>query len=317
MENMPPPEQVGAFFAPQYYGLLSKEPNCMHHFYAEHSTMILVNADSITTASELDQIHTLIMSLNFVTIDISSIKSLECWGGGVLLVVSGSVKIKDATQWRKFIHTMYLAPQGDGYFVMNDILHLIDDHHVTNHTNLVVPVSSEDIDPRFHSEHPPPATDTGNLDESVVKKIDDLMSLMVNHFDFPSLPRPRSRSLFDLQTPPTVSEPLPTHEEASSSNSSSVANADTVHESVAATKIEETSSSNSSSVANADTVNENVDATKIEPVVVQEEPSQISYKSILVSPTSASTPRGRGNIPRGRGSDDSNNNNKGKGKSGY
>ncbi|MCH88119.1 hypothetical protein A2U01_0009000, partial [Trifolium medium] len=49
---MPPEEDVnelGKFFASQYYGLLCREPDQMRRFYAQHSTMIRVIDGNDTT----------------------------------------------------------------------------------------------------------------------------------------------------------------------------------------------------------------------------------------------------------------------------
>jgi hypothetical protein len=120
---------LGESFASQYYGLLcSDDANNMHYFYTENSTMILViNGHTVTTATELNQIHNLILSLKLDTIQTNTVHFLECWGRGVLLVVSGFVKIEDVAEFCKFVHTIYLAPQGNGngYFIMNDVLHII------------------------------------------------------------------------------------------------------------------------------------------------------------------------------------------------
>jgi len=121
--------------------------------------MILVIDDqTVTTATDLNQIHNLIMSLKFHSIQTNTVQFLECWGRGVLLVVSGFVKIEDVAEFCKFVHTIYLAPQGigNGYFIKNDILHIVThDYQVPHELNPVAPITSKDIDPRFYSEHPP------------------------------------------------------------------------------------------------------------------------------------------------------------------
>lgn len=75
----------------------------------------------------MQQIHALVMSLNFTSIEIKTINSLDSWDGGLLVMVSGFVKIKDISGRRKFVQSFFLAPQEKGYFVLNDIFHFIDD----------------------------------------------------------------------------------------------------------------------------------------------------------------------------------------------
>ncbi|XP_019461940.1 PREDICTED: putative G3BP-like protein isoform X1 [Lupinus angustifolius] len=119
--------QVGSYFVGQYYQVLPQHPHLVHQFYSEKSSMIRVDGDSIQTAHDLLQVHELVMSLNFVSIEIKTINSLDSWDGGLVVMVSGFVKIKDISGRRKFVQSFFLAPQEKGYFVLNDIFHLIDD----------------------------------------------------------------------------------------------------------------------------------------------------------------------------------------------
>ncbi|KAK8631056.1 hypothetical protein V6N13_079821 [Hibiscus sabdariffa] len=125
--SYPGPVQVGSYFVGQYYQVLQQQPDLVHQFYSEDSTMVRVDGDSSESASSMLQIHALVMSLNFTAIEIKTINSLDSWNRGVLVMVSGSVKIKDFSGRRKFVQTFFLAPQEKGYFVLSDILQFIDD----------------------------------------------------------------------------------------------------------------------------------------------------------------------------------------------
>ncbi|KAB2074642.1 hypothetical protein ERO13_A07G152200v2 [Gossypium hirsutum] len=125
--SYPGPAQVGSYFVGQYYQVLQQQPDLVHQFYSDDSTMIWVDGDSSDSASAMLQIHAMVMSLNFTAIEIKTINSLDSWNGGVLVMVSGSVKIKDFSSRRKFVQTFFLAPQEKGYFVLSDILQFIDD----------------------------------------------------------------------------------------------------------------------------------------------------------------------------------------------
>ncbi|GMI66413.1 hypothetical protein like AT5G43960 [Hibiscus trionum] len=131
--SYPGPFQVGSYFVGQYYQVLRQQPDIVHQFYSDASSMIRVDGDSSESASSMMQIHTLAMSLNFTAIEIKTINSLDSWNGGVLVMVSGSVKIKDFNGRRKFVQTFFLAPQDKGYFVLNDIFQFIDDEMVYQH----------------------------------------------------------------------------------------------------------------------------------------------------------------------------------------
>ncbi|KAL4558621.1 hypothetical protein LXL04_036822 [Taraxacum kok-saghyz] len=124
--------QVGSYFVQQYYQVLQQQPEFVHQFYTDSSTMIRVDGESTETASAIFQIHTLIQSSLFSGIEIKTINSVESWSEGIVVVVSGSVKSKYFNGWRKFVQTFFLAPQEKGYFVMNDIFHFVSEES-TNH----------------------------------------------------------------------------------------------------------------------------------------------------------------------------------------
>ncbi|KAL8251453.1 hypothetical protein R6Q59_035146 [Mikania micrantha] len=118
--------QVGPYFVQQYYQVLQQQPEFVHQFYADSSTVVRVDGES-ESASAVFQIHTLIQSLHFSGIEIKTINSLESWSQGIVVVVSGSVRSKLFNGWRKFVQTFFLTPQEKGYFVMNDIFHFVSD----------------------------------------------------------------------------------------------------------------------------------------------------------------------------------------------
>ncbi|KAA8550705.1 hypothetical protein F0562_002389 [Nyssa sinensis] len=132
--------QVGSYFVGRYYHVLQQQPEYAHQFYTDASTMLRVDGDETESASAMLQIYTLITSLNFTSIEIKTINSLESWSGGVLVVVSGSVKTKDFLGRRKFVQTFLLAPQEKGYFVLNDIFHFVNEEVIHQHT---APILSE------------------------------------------------------------------------------------------------------------------------------------------------------------------------------
>jgi hypothetical protein len=78
----------------------------------------------------LQDIHSLIMSLNFTQIEIKTANFTNSWGDGVIVMVSGLVQTKEYSNQRKFIQTFFLAPQEKGYFVLNDYFHFVDQEQV-------------------------------------------------------------------------------------------------------------------------------------------------------------------------------------------
>ncbi|KAL1550106.1 nuclear transport factor 2-like [Salvia divinorum] len=151
--------QVGSYFVQQYYQVFQQQREYVHHFYNDSSSMMRVDGEFSESASDMMKIHEVLMSLNFLRIEIKTIKSLESWNGGVLVVVTGSVKLRDFSYWRKFVQTFFLAPQEKGYFVLNDMFHFADDE-VAHQPSAPVQEQHVDYRPTSSSHLPgPPVSD--------------------------------------------------------------------------------------------------------------------------------------------------------------
>ncbi|GJZ18993.1 putative G3BP-like protein isoform X1 [Tanacetum coccineum] len=175
--------QVGTFFVGNYYQVLQAQPDFVHQFYNDTSTLLRVDGVNRQTASSMlydrflssillvvllvidivglmlfmafeatiteffdrvlsvdlhlddfvHQIHALVMSLNYTGIEIKTVHALDSWDRGVLVLVSGSVHLKDFASRRNFVQTFFLAPQETGYFVLNDIFQFVDDQTILHH----------------------------------------------------------------------------------------------------------------------------------------------------------------------------------------
>ncbi|TYI92302.1 hypothetical protein E1A91_D02G059500v1 [Gossypium mustelinum] len=148
--------QVGTYFVGQYYQVLQQEPHLVHQFYSDSSTMVRVDGNTRETAAAMLQIHALVMSLNFTGIEIKTAYSLESWNGGVLVMVSGSVQVKDFNFRRKFMQTFFLAPQEKGYFVLNDIFHYIDEEQIHQHPAVLLAQHNLDLKLNAFMTNPEP-----------------------------------------------------------------------------------------------------------------------------------------------------------------
>ncbi|GMH18775.1 hypothetical protein Nepgr_020616 [Nepenthes gracilis] len=122
--------QVGSYFVTQYYQMLQQRPEFVHQLYSDASTMLRIDGNTREAANAMLQIHALVMSMRFTAIEIKTAHSLESWNGGVIVMVTGSVQIRDFSGRRKFAQTIFLAPQEKGYFVLNDIFHFIDEEQI-------------------------------------------------------------------------------------------------------------------------------------------------------------------------------------------
>ncbi|XP_022979333.1 putative G3BP-like protein [Cucurbita maxima] len=139
---------VGTYFVGQYYQVLQQQPDFVHQFYSDASTMLRIDGNFRETATAMLQIHALVMSLSYTGIEIKTAHSLESWNGGVLVMVSGSVQMKNFNRVRKFVQTFFLAPQEKGYFVLNDIFHFVDEEPV--HHYPAVLLSQTNLDPTLN-----------------------------------------------------------------------------------------------------------------------------------------------------------------------
>jgi hypothetical protein len=176
--------QVGTYFVGQYYQVLQQQPDIVHKFYSDSSTVVRVDGNTRETASAMLQIHNLVMSLNYIGIEIKTAHSLESWNGGVLVMVSGSVHINDLRNRRKFVQTFFLAPQENGYFVLNDIFQYMEDD-VPIHQHLPVAyLPQAGLDSEYNSStvvHEPVPNYIQSRD-FIVSKIED--NGVVDHYSF-------------------------------------------------------------------------------------------------------------------------------------
>ncbi|XP_039029695.1 nuclear transport factor 2-like [Hibiscus syriacus] len=137
--------QVGTYFVGQYYQVLQHQPHLVHQFYSASSTLVRLDGNNRDTVTGLLQIHALVMSLNITGIEIKTACSLESWNGGVLVMVSGAVRVKDFNSRRKFVQTFFLAPQDKGYFVLNDVFHYIEEEQIHQHPAVLLAQHNLDL----------------------------------------------------------------------------------------------------------------------------------------------------------------------------
>ncbi|CAN7080102.1 unnamed protein product [Brassica oleracea var. botrytis] len=119
------PLVVGRAFVMQYYEILHKHPQHLHRFYHEISKVGRVGQDGVmrdfyTLEGIREELDTLSFG-DFESAKITSYHTQESHSGGFIVLVTGWFTLKDALK-RKFTQTFFLAPQENGYYVLNDIL---------------------------------------------------------------------------------------------------------------------------------------------------------------------------------------------------
>ncbi|XP_010550898.1 PREDICTED: ras GTPase-activating protein-binding protein 2-like isoform X2 [Tarenaya hassleriana] len=123
------PDIVGNAFVHQYYHILHQSPEHVHRFYQDISKLGRPEENGIMSiTSTLQGIDKKILSLAYGVIgaEITSVDTQESYSGGVLVLVTGYLTGKDNVR-RKFTQTFFLAPQENGYFVLNDMFRYVDE----------------------------------------------------------------------------------------------------------------------------------------------------------------------------------------------
>ncbi|KAM5570930.1 nuclear transport factor 2 [Rosa sericea] len=143
--TLPPSAQlVGNAFVEQYYQVLHHSPELVYKFYQDSSALSRTDINgNMTTVKTMDAIRVKIKSLNYeeYTAEIKTADAQESFEKGVIVLVTGCLTGKDNVG-RKFTQTFFLAPQENGYFVLNDVFRYIEDNE-SSQTNSV-PVNTID-----------------------------------------------------------------------------------------------------------------------------------------------------------------------------
>ncbi|KAJ0013814.1 hypothetical protein Pint_21198 [Pistacia integerrima] len=148
------PKMVGHSFVEQYYKILHQIPDQVHRFYQESSFLsrprgtdgVMVSTTTLKGISE--QIDVLDYQ-NCLT-EIVTVDAQGSYGGGVTVLVTGYLIGKDSDK-RKFAQSFFLAPQENGFFVLNDVFRYVDDKQP-----LGIPISITINDVETAAFHPEP-----------------------------------------------------------------------------------------------------------------------------------------------------------------
>ncbi|KAK7273313.1 hypothetical protein RIF29_14362 [Crotalaria pallida] len=125
----PSAQVVGNAFVEQYYHILHHSPELVYRFY--HDSSVLSRPDSngvMTSVTTMLGINEKILSLNFKELraEIKTADAQKSYKEGVTVLVTGCLTDKDNLT-RKFAQSFFLAPQDNGYFVLNDVFRYVED----------------------------------------------------------------------------------------------------------------------------------------------------------------------------------------------
>ncbi|KAE8696271.1 Nuclear transport factor 2 family protein with RNA binding domain isoform 1 [Hibiscus syriacus] len=125
----PSAQVVGNAFVEQYYHILYNSPELAHRFY--HDSSVLSRPDSngmMTSVTTMQSINEKILSLDYKNYkaEINTADAQKSYKEGVTVLVTGCLTGKDNLK-RKFAQSFFLAPQDNGYFVLNDVFRYVED----------------------------------------------------------------------------------------------------------------------------------------------------------------------------------------------
>ncbi|KAE8697278.1 RNA binding protein, putative isoform 2 [Hibiscus syriacus] len=141
--HIPSAQVVGNAFVEQYYHILHQSPDLVHRFYQDSSCLSRPDMyGNMTKVTTIQAINEKVLSLNYedYTAEIKTVDAQDSFEKGVIVVVSGCLTGKDNIR-KKFTQTFFLAPQDNGYFVLNDVFRYIADTELQN--NVLVNEISE------------------------------------------------------------------------------------------------------------------------------------------------------------------------------
>ncbi|XP_015579926.1 nuclear transport factor 2 isoform X1 [Ricinus communis] len=126
----PSAQVVGNAFVEQYYHILHTSPELVFRFYQDTSVISRPDADGVmTSVATMQGINEKILSLNFqdYKAEIKTADAQKSYKEGVTVLVTGCLMGKDNLK-RKFAQSFFLAPQDNGYFVLNDVFRYVEDN---------------------------------------------------------------------------------------------------------------------------------------------------------------------------------------------
>ncbi|XP_010660605.1 nuclear transport factor 2 isoform X1 [Vitis vinifera] len=179
----PSAEVVGNAFVEQYYYVLHRSPELVFRFYRDSSVMSWPDSNGLmSSVTTMQGINEKILSSEFKNrkTEIMTTDSQSSYEGGVIVLVTGCLMTKDKRR-KKFTQSFFLAPQYNGYYVLNDVLRYIVDGEALetipiNGTNDSPAVSLNQGPGHTHDPDPPvpdPATSVVEDDEIVIEKVYD------------------------------------------------------------------------------------------------------------------------------------------------
>lgn len=171
---------VARAFVERYYNMLYANPDIIHKFYEDSSTVTRPNLTDgeMSSASTMLGIKDKILSLDYHSCkaEIASIDAQESCNKAIIVLVTGFL-IGEGEMKRSFTQTFFLATHATGYFVLNDIFkfgNVIDEAVATASANEVaeISVTTPFTEENQESARVPDQESKVKQSESVAEKVD-------------------------------------------------------------------------------------------------------------------------------------------------
>ncbi|GMN42098.1 hypothetical protein TIFTF001_011315 [Ficus carica] len=175
----PSAQVVGNAFVEQYYHILHHSPKLVYRFYQDSSVLSRPDSDGVmTSVTTMQGINEKILSFDYeeCKVEIKTADAQKSYKDGVNVLVTGSLMGKDNLK-RKFVQSFFLAPQDNGYFVLNDIFRYVEDGELLENRPVdgVDETTTVPLTPYPEPTHvpdppaPDPVTSHQELDKTVVE----------------------------------------------------------------------------------------------------------------------------------------------------
>ncbi|KAL6136632.1 hypothetical protein ACLB2K_061927 [Fragaria x ananassa] len=170
---IPSAQVVANAFIAQYYHILHHNPDNVYRFYQDSSVMSRPDADGVMrSVTTMQGINDQILSFDYkeYKAEIETADAQNSYKDGVTVLVTGCLTSKDNLK-RKFAQSFFLAPQENGFFVLNDVFRYVEDgellkNHSVNGVNDATSVLlNQEPEPTYVPDPPAPDLETAPVEE--------------------------------------------------------------------------------------------------------------------------------------------------------
>ncbi|KAM5581198.1 nuclear transport factor 2 [Rosa sericea] len=171
---IPSAQVVANAFIAQYYHILHHNPGHVYRFYQDSSVMSRPDSDGVMrSVTTMQGINEKILSFDYkeYKAEIETADAQNSYKDGVTVLVTGCLTSKDNLK-RKFAQSFFLAPQENGFFVLNDVFRYVEDgellkNHSVNNDATTVHLNQE-REPTHVPDPPAPDLETNQVEEDQI-----------------------------------------------------------------------------------------------------------------------------------------------------